>query len=497
MRRLTVVAEEERVESLVKLKKQCGEYQEENIMKIKEEFRDVLSESPGRTDTSEIVIDVGEAKPVTQAPYRVPEMLKNGVKEEIDKLLRADIIEVSTSAWASPIVPIVKPDKTVRVCVDYRNVNALTKQDGYYMPTLDEILEKVSDCCVLTKLDLAKEFYQVKVAEKSKEVTAFISPFGKYQFTRMPFGLHNAPTVFQRLMDVVLRPCYQFSADYIDDILVFSHSWKEHMVHLRKVLEELRRHGLTAKGFKCEWGMAYVEYLGHVGSGVVAVPESRMTSMAKFSQPQSKRDMRAFLGTMSYYRKFIPQFSNYSSVLTSAICKTAPGKVVWNAEMLEAFHQLRSVLCSVCVLHVPCVSDEFVVETDASAGGVGGVLNVVRNEETLPVAYYSRQLRGAKTRYSATELEGLAIYCTILHFAHFLYGRQFLVYTDHKALVAMRTSKVLNRRLQGWALKLQDFAFEVLYREGRKNANADGLSRQAKCVPEMEDGVQSAGTAAT
>ena len=207
-------------------------------------------------------------------------------------------------------------------------------------------MERVGSCCFLTKLDLSNGYHQVKVAEDSRERMAFISPFGKYEFSRMPFGL---PAVFQRLMDAVLGPCYGFAAPYMDDVLIFSSGWDEHLLHVRKVLEELRRHGLTAKPANCEWTMCYVEYLGHVvGSGTVAVPEMRVKFMANFAQPVTKRDMKAFLGAIGYYRKFIPQFAKYSSVLTPAIRNCAPGKVLWSSEMVMAFRTLRSVLSNVC-----------------------------------------------------------------------------------------------------------------------------------------------------
>ena len=187
------------------------------------------------------------------------------------------------------------------------------------------------------------------------------------------------------------------------------------MVDVRAFLSVLREHGLMAKPSKCEWSMCHVEYLGHiVGSGLVAVPQMRVKAMSEFAQPVSKKDMRAFLGAIGYYRKFNPQFSRYSSLLTPSTCHTAPGRVLWSSKMVEALRALRLVLCNVCVLHVPVAEDVFSLHTDASAGGVGAVLNVIREGVMLPVAFFSRQLKGAEVRYSATELEGLAS-CVCLH----------------------------------------------------------------------------------
>ena len=231
-------------------------------------------------------INTGEAHPIASPPYRIPDRLKEGVREEVMKLVELGIAVPSQSLWASPIVPVPKPDGTVRVCINYRRINEITVGDPYYMATLDEILERVGNSGTISKLDLAEGFYQIVVEPEDREKTAFITPFGKFQFTRMPFGLKNAPVVFQRCMEVVLNSCYAFSAPYIDDIVVFSRNGKEHVSHLKKVFEALRKYGLT---FKCEFGRTKVEYLGHViGEGVLAVPAHRAAAMAEYILPKTK-----------------------------------------------------------------------------------------------------------------------------------------------------------------------------------------------------------------
>ena len=296
----------------------------------------------------------------------------------------------------------------------------------------------------------------------------------------MPFGLKNAPAVFQALMEKVLVECKEFSAVYIDDILIFSKSWEEHLCHIEQVLLALKTAGLTAKPQKCEWGRSYLDYLGHrVGCGKVAVPEHRVAAMANFKQPRTRKDMRSFLGSIGYYRRFIPMFARYSSVLTPSTSVKAPGTVRWTPEMLDAFFKLRESLCSFCILTVPCMNDCYELHTDASGLGIGSVLNVVRKDEVLPVAFYSRQLKGSERRYSATEVEALAVVESVKHFQHFLYGASFKVLTDHKPLTSLLTSKSLNRRLQGMAIKMMCCDIVIVYRKGTENCNADGLSRQA------------------
>ena len=402
------------------------------------------------------------------------------------KLVDLGIAEPSHSPWASPIVPVPKPDGTVRVCIDYRRLNEVTKGDPYYMATLDEILERVGNSSTISKLDLSKGFYQIGVEPEDREKTAFITPFGKFQFNRMPFGLKNAPAVFQRCMEVVLNSCYEFSAPYIDDIVVFSRSGREHAEHLKEVFEALRKHGLTLKVGKCEFGKTKLEYLGHViGGGVLAVPAHRAAAMAEYILPKTKRQLRSFLGAASYYRKFVKGFANMSSLLSPATSKPAPSVVQWTEEQLEAFNNIKVCLVNVCVLTIPSQEDVFVIHTDASGAGIGATLNVLRGGEELPAAFFSRQLQGAQKRYSATELEGLAIFKSVHFFAHFLYGRKFTVVTDHKALVSFLKSRTLNKRLHGWMLQLLEFDFTILYRPGSQNQDADALSRQAW---ESEDG---------
>ena len=480
--RMAVVAEDVDDDSVVGLKMSgcCKDFDLKQVDVLKGEFPLVFCDTPGRTDLCELEIRTGDTPPIASVPYRVPDRLKQDVKKEIDVLVETGVATASHSPWASPIVPVVKKDGKIRLCIDYRKVNGVTESDPYYMSTLDEILEKVGDSRCLSKLDLSKGFYQIGVAPSSVDKTAFISPFGKFAFQRMPFGLKNAPAIFQRTMEEVLRGCYHCAAPYIDDILVFSANGIDHVGHLREVLSALNQRGLTVKLEKCEFGKTKLEYLGHlIGDGQLAVPRHRAAAMETFILPKTRKQLRSFLGAMSYYRRFILNFASYSSLLSPSTSKSAPSVVVWSSSMLDAFNTLKGALVSVCMLTIPSQEDCFVLHVDASGQGVGATLNVRREGVDLPVAFYSKQLQGAEKRYSATELEALAIFKAINHFDHFLYGRVFSVYTDHKALVSLLKSKRLNRRLYGWMLKLLDFSFEIIYKPGKENLDADGLSRQA------------------
>ena len=480
--RLAVVAEDCEEDEVLgpKLSEVCAGFDRRIVDDIKAEFPGVFSDSPGRTRVVKLHIKTGDSEPVVSHPHRVPDRLKEGVRMEVLKLVEEGIAVPSCSPWASPIVPVPKKDGSVRICVDYRRLNDVTVGDPFYMVTLEEILEKVGGARVMSKLDLSKGFYQVEVDAQSQEKTAFVCPFGKFEFKRMPFGLKNAPALFQRCMEVVLHNCYRFSAPYIDDVLVFSENPEDHAVHLRQVILELCRSGMTVKESKCSFGMKKIEYLGHIiGGGELAVPEHRAAAMQEYKLPRTKKQLRSFLGAAGYYRKFVQGFARMSSVLSPWTAKLAPSVVDWTEEGLEAFKDIIVSLVNLCTLTIPSEEDVFVLHCDASGAGVGATLNVTRDGEKRPVAYYSKQLQGAEHRYSATELEGLAVYRSINFFSHFLFGRTFTVLTDHKALVSFLKSRVLNKRLQGWMLQLLQYDFSIIYRPGVEHLDADALSRQA------------------
>ncbi len=438
----------------------------------------MFSDVPGNTDRVKMTIDTGDSPPIRLSPYSVPVGIRDEVKKELDGLLKCGVIERSSSCWSSPLVPVKKSGGGIRLCVDYRKLNEVTVKEPYYIPGLEEMLERVGSGRVLSKVDPAKGFHQVEVEAKDREKTSFVRPFGIFQYRRMPFGLCNAPSVFQRLMDEVLAECVDFAKVYIDDILVVSGCWEVHVLHLRKLFEVLKEAGLTCKKSKCVFGRRKLEFLGHViGDGMMRVPEARIKAIAEHPVPRTRRQLRAFLGLIGYYRRFVRGFHRWSSLLMSHTAKTSPGEVQWTSPMLEAFRELCVSLCNHVCLNVPCKDDEFCLESDASASGIGAVLSVKREGEWRPVAFFSRQLKGAQSRYSAQELEGLALFEAVQYFAFYLYGRRFVIITDHRGLEWLKSGRQKNRRVYGWALKLSEFHFDVVYRSGDQNVVADDLSR--------------------
>ena len=286
----------------------------------------------------------------------------------------------------------------------------------------------------------------------------------------MPFGLRNGPAAFQRLMDSVLHRDKESSQVYIDDIVVFSATWEEHCQHISTVLSRLRDAGLTANASKCQWGQTCCEFLGHwVGMGKVSPADLKVKAVRDFKMPQTKKAVRQFLGLTGYYRRFIPSFAEHSYHLTEATRKTAPERVICSDVLYDEFIYLQDVLCSLPSLTLPVPADEFLLQTDASGVGLGAVLSVVRNEVELPVAFFSKKLLPRERRYSASELEGLAVVVAVQHFQPYLITHPFTVETDHKALVFLGTAQHKNGRLARWAMKLQPYSFTIRYRKGALN----------------------------
>ena len=231
------------------------------------------------------------------------------------------------------------------------------------------------------KLDLNKGFYQVPLSRGSQDKTAFCTPWGKYAFTRMPFGLKNAPAAFQRCMQNTLAHLSVYSSAYIDDILIYSKNWEDHLDHIEAVLLALREAGLTANPDKCVWGAKSLEYLGHkIGYGMVGVPEARVKALKDYIKPTNQKGLRAFLGTAGYYRKFIPEFSQWAGPLFNALKKGAPCSLAWDKHMCASFKHLISILCHEHTLTLPRNNDKLELHTDASTMGIGAVLSVIRED---------------------------------------------------------------------------------------------------------------------
>ena len=442
-------------------------------------FPTTLNSDPGRTGITEHRINTGAAKPVRLPPYRIPHAYRDIVCEELRQMEKAGIIERSSSEWAAPIVLVKKKDATLRMCVDYRRLNAVSEMDAYPMPRVDDLIDRLGGAKFITTLDLSRGYWQVPVRKEDQPKTAFTTPYGLFQFKVMPFGLQGAPATFQRMMDVLLNEMSAFAAAYLDDVIIHSETWDEHVTHVSRVFQCLDNAGLTVKPRKCQFAMSTCTYLGHiVGNGEVRPDASKVKAVEDFPVPKSKSQVRAFLGLTGYYRRFIPGYAQTAAALTDLTRKEAPNRVAWTPECQKAFATLQQALCSAAILRSPDFSRQFILQTDASNRGVGAVLSQRDDDEIeRPIAYYSRKLLPREERYSTVEKECLAIRLATHAFRVYLLGKHFLIQTDHRSLKWLHQLKDTNARLTRWSLSLQPYCYTVEYRAGSCNGNADGLSR--------------------
>ncbi len=458
-----------------------------NVARLQKDFADVFSPRPGRTNLIQHHIETEPGVVVRSRPYRLPEHKKKVVQSELEAMLEKGVIEESHSDWASPIVLVPKTDGSVRFCVDYRKVKAVSKFDAYPMPRVDELLDRLGTARFYSTLDLTKGYWQIPLSPLSKEKSAFTTPFGLHQFITLPFGLFGAPATFQRLMDKILRPHTAYAAAYLDDIIIYSQDWQRHMVHLREVLRALRGAGLTANPKKCAIGRVEVRYLGfHLGHGQVRPQIDKTTAIAACPRPKTKKEVRQFLGLAGYYRRFIPDYSELTSPLTDLTKKEVPDTVPWTEQCQQAFTQVKAALCGGPLLHSPDFSLPFLLQTDASDRGLGAVLTQEIKGEERPVLYISRKLSKRETMYSTIEKECLAIRWAVLTLRYYLLGREFTLCSDHAPLQWLHRMKDTNARITRWYLALQPFKFKVIHRPGTQMIVADFLSRNGGggCRPE-------------
>ena len=463
--------------------------QVDQLLSVFKEVPSLFAARPGKTAVVEHVIRLKDVNPIRQRSYRVPQHLGEKLKQEVEEMLKLGVIEPSNSEYCSPVVIVLKKDGSLRICIDFRKINAVSEFDAYPMPRIDELLERIGRAQYITTLDLCKGYWQVPLEKSCRPYTAFQTPRGLFQFTVMPFGLHGAPATFQRLMDQVLRGCAHCSAAYLDDVVVYSNTWEDHIQHLTLVLGKIQKAGLTLNPSKCEWAKEETRYLGYrLGHGEVRPQIDKVEAVKNCPRPRTKKEVRSFLGLAGWYRRFVPQFASIAAPLTALTGKDQKNPVVWSEACEIAFQTLKDCLCSSPVLKSPDFSRRFLVQVDASAVGLGAVLAQGDLQDEQPVLFLSRKLLPRETRYSTVEKEGLAIKWALESLKYYLLGREFDLETDHRALTWINTMKDQNSRLTRWYLSLQPFKFVIRHRAGKSNVVADFLSRLPHIANLPEEG---------
>lgn len=435
----------------------------------------------GHTDLVEHGIITNDAKPIKSRPYRVPFHQREVIDKEVDKMLEDGIIQPSFSPWSSPVVLVTKSDGTTRFCVDYRKLNNVTVKDAYPLPTVNQCLDSLAGSSYFCTLDCAKGYWQVKMKESDVPKTCFTTCHrGNYEFLTMPFGLTGAPATFERLMERALHGLqWSHCLIYLDDVIVFHKSVEMLAGNLQLVFDRIRSAGLKLKSSKCHFFQPSCKFLGHIVSaeGVSCDPE-KISAVKDWPRPKSATEIRSFIGTANYYRRFIRSFAEIASPLTNLTRKRVP--FVWTEDCELAFESLKEKLTGSSVLAYPSMdrNDMYILDTDASDFGIGAVLSQKQNGQEKVVAYASQKLNCAQRNYCATYRELLAVVTFVKTFRVYLANTKFMVRTDHSALKWLDSFNDVSGLLARWLMTLQSYDFVVEHRPGVKHGNADGLSRQ-------------------
>lgn len=452
--------------------------QKGDLVRLISEFGCLFKDVPALTNVIQHDIDVKDASSIRQHAYRVNSVKRSVMRQEVDYLLKNGLAKPSSSSWSSPCILVPKPDGSFRFCTDFRKVNSLTVPDNYPLPRMEDCVDNVGYANFVSKLDMLKGYWQVPLTSRASDIAAFITPDSFAQYTAMAFGLRNAPATFQRLVNTVLAGIPNCSA-YLDDVVVYSRDWDEHMKSLRAVFERFASASLTLNLAKCEFGQAKVMYLGkEVGHGQVRPVEVKVEAISKFPVPTTRRELRRFLGMAGYYRSFCRNFSSVVSPLTSLLSPSTA--FVWSAECQYAFESVKTLLSSSPVLAAPDLERPFKLEVDASNVGAGAVL-LQDDEQGVPhpVSYFSRKFNKNQLNYSVIEKETLALIFALQHFEVYVGSsvQPLVVFTDHSPLTFLSKLYNHNQRLTRWSLFLQSYNLDIRHKRGVDNVLADALSR--------------------
>lgn len=431
-------------------------------------------------------------QPIHEKPYRLPARHRQEISDQMEALEQDGVIAQSDSPWNAPLLVVPKKADVngkvkYRVCVDFRRLNQVTVGDAFPLPNITDILDQLGKSKYYSTLDLAQGYHQVPMNPSDREKTAFSTDKGHYEFLRMPFGLKGAPGTFQRLMNKVLAGLNGLKAFvYLDDIIIYAKDLTDHSQKLRDIFDRLRRYNLKLQPLKCEFLRKEVTYLGHLitDEGVKPDPQ-KIECVRNFPVPTNVKEVKSFLGLSGYYRKFIQNYGQIAKPLTSLLKKDAPYN--WTELCQQAFETLKNCLTQAPILQYPDFSKPFNLTCDASNYAIGCVLSQGPIGQDLPIAYASRTLNKAEINYNTTEKELSSIVWGIKVFRPYLFGQQFHIVTDHRALLWLFNLKDPGSRLTRWRLKLEEYQYTIHYKAGTSNTNADALSRIHRVVTRSQN----------
>ncbi|XP_033993597.1 uncharacterized protein K02A2.6-like [Trematomus bernacchii] len=462
--------------------------EDKSLQQVLSKHENVFKEELGTLKGMKATIHVkADAVPRFFRPRSVPYAMRTKVDEEIDRLLKEGVISpVKHAEWAAPVVPILKPVGTVRLCGDYKlTVNTVSSLEQYPIPRMEDLFAALTGGKQFTKLDMSHAYQQILMDDESKKYLTVNTHRGLFTYNRLPFGVASAPAIFQRTMEGLLRGI-PFVAVYLDDILVSGVDEEDHLQNLETVLAKLEEAGLRLRRSKCTFLEEEVEYLGHrVDAQGLHPVEKKVKAIMEAPNPTNVTELKSYLGLLNYYNTFLPNLATLLAPLHELLRQD----VRWQKKQEEAFKKSKALLNSAEVLVHYSADRELIMSCDASPYGVGAVLSHVMDDGTeRPLGFMSRTLAPAEKNYSQLDKEGLAVIFGIKKFHKYLYGRTFTIYTDHKPLISLFNEKkpipqMGYPRVQRWAVHLSAYEYHIVYKPGKNNANADALSR----LPLSED----------
>ena len=467
-----------------------------DVEDLLQEFRDVMptelpNELPPRREIDHKIELVPGSTPPSQYPRRLNPAELRELKIQLDDLLQKGLIRPSVSPFGAPIVFVDKkgPDARKRMCIDYRELNKITIKNKAPLPRIDELLDRLHYSRVFSKIDLRSGYHQVRIAEGHEPQTCFTTRYGSFEWLVLPFGLCNAPSTFQTLMNSIFfkEGLDEFVVIYLDDILVFSKDAEQHRTHLRKVFEVLRKHQLYAHPGKSEYGRSQVSWVGMVLSDTgISMDQKKVQAVVDWPSPSSLKEVQQFLGLAGYYRKFIQGFARTAAPLYKI--RKDKASFEWTAAQQAAFEKLKVAITTAPTLVIPQPDKPFTITTDASKVAIGAVLSQDQGHGLQPVAFISRQLRAAEVNYPTHEQELLAIKFALEQWRHHLCGTLgHKVLTDHNPLMWFSKQKTLTPRQARWNIVFQEYDIYIEYIPGKSNTVADALSRR----PDLYAGIMS------
>ena len=435
-----------------------------------------------RTTLLEMEIDTGDAQPIRQRGYRHAPQVNAEITRQTNELQTYGQIEPSVAFWNFPCLLVKKKAAgEMRLCIDYRKLNAITKVMSFPLPTIPEIFDTMAEAAPMyfSLLDLRAGFHQVPIKESDRDKTTFSTTEGQFRFTCMPFGLRNAPLYFQMLVNQVFRGLIHVSVmAYIDDILVYSRTWEDHLRDLDVVFDRIRQANLRVHNKKCSFAVPEVLYLGHVlKPNGMCVDENKVKVVKNWPKPKNVRDVRAFLGLCGYYRRFVKDYAKITTSLNNLLRKDQP--FIWDQACEDAFQTLKTAVTTTPILTYPRMDKPFIISCDASVTSIGFILSQIDESTNLekPIVFGGRSLRNEERRWAITDLEALAMVEAFREFRPYIQFSRVIVYTDHIALQWIQNLHNKTGRLFRWAMLLQGYNFEIRHKPGKAHTNADAISR--------------------